>query len=709
MISKQLERIEKKLEQLPGWLGSNWSIALSFAILTVLILGKVLLLRHTTFFVNPDNVDQFYAWYQKLAVSMHHGYLPVWNANAFAGQSFAGELQPGIFYPINWIWMLVFGSASGISENPLNWLVALHFWIGAFGCYLLLKQLGARKWAAFLGGLTFAFSGTVAFRSINQTVIFFGLCWVPYGVYFLLKEHATGQRWWLIACGVALGMPLLAGHIDPFFFSFMAVIMVELAYVRRHFTSLHKLWDVVLPSIKRLVAAAIIAVVVASPQLIVSASYLGNSYRNQADGFVGPGQKTDYAEFAKGFNLNMHDFFDLVDPTTYPISDGNDIFIGLAPLFVILVGWYLAAGKIRKTEQWKRHSFLVTSMLVFSVTAMLGYITWFAVILYKLPVVYEIRQLGRYSIFFDLGLVIMLAIILPVVADLQLTKRQRRNMFFVGAFMFIESAYLLALRNHIFGTHFALQVMLLSLTVLLLVFVPHPTSRKAALTVLVVVTAGVNTLWFLPKIDATTETTLRYTAMPTKLVSVLESTNGRYRVEIQNNAIPVNTGAVYSVQTIGGYGATIYAPFYNFMYKSGLPASFRDDLLGVRLEASTTAPVGSTVLYKDRYASVYSRPSALPKFFTTDKQGSVNRADYHGLVVATTHYDDHTQSFRVQVPKTGQVILSEIYYPGWNATVNGKAVQISDYAVGRYPLFKAMQLPKGTDTVTLTYKPFGVF
>lgn len=710
-MKKQVAVIQAKLGTLPAWTGANWTAAAGLAVLTTAILAAVLVFKHTTFFVNLDNVDQFYTWYQKLAVSWHHGYLPVWNANVFGGQSFAGELQPGVFYPLNWLWIGLFGSIHGISETALNWLVAVHFWLGAFGCYLLVKQMGARKWAALLGGVTFAFSGAVAFRAISQTVIFFGLALLPYSVYFLLRYHAETKRRWLMASGVSLGMLLLVGHIDPFYFAFVALVILEVASIRKAYTAPEKLWSVAWPAAKRLVIVGAVAAIVALPQVWVSASYLGNSYRIQASGYAGPGQKISYGEFSKSFNLDMHEFTNMIDPGSYPIRDGNNIFMGLAPLAVILLVWYLAAAKLRKTEAWRQHSFFVTSMLTLSVAAMLGYVTWFATILYELPFVYEIRQLGRYSIFFNLALAMMLAIALPVAATWQLTKRQIRNLTLLGGFLLVEAVYLFALRHHVFSTHFAVQVGLAALTILALTLLKNTTARKASLVVLILATAGANTMWYLPKIQADTETVARY-SLPPKLVTVLQQNNGKYRLEIDSNALPMNLGNVYAVQTTGGYSATVYAPYFNFT-RSSLNRSFINDILGVQQVADVVAPknAAATMLYSDpaHHAYVYVRPSALPKFFTVDHEGSTSRPDYHGLRVATRHYDDRLQTFSVQVPQTGQVILSEIDYPGWTAKIDGKPAVIKTYSIGKYPLLKSLHMTAGTHTVQLSYKPFKVF
>ena len=91
--------------------------ALILGLIAIGAFATTLFIKDRSFFMFPDNVDQFYAWYQTLASSLHHGILPLWDPNTFAGHSFVGEFQTGVFYPINLVWVMVFW-APGLSRRP---------------------------------------------------------------------------------------------------------------------------------------------------------------------------------------------------------------------------------------------------------------------------------------------------------------------------------------------------------------------------------------------------------------------------------------------------------------------------------------------------------------------------------------------------------------------------------------------------------------
>ncbi len=640
--------------------------------------------------------------------------MPIWNTNVFGGQSFAGELQPGVFYPINLVWLLLFGSVKGISEQALNFLVVLHFLIAAFGTYLFIKQLSSKKWVAFLVGLVFAVSGMVAFRSVSQTVIFFGFALVPYPLFFLAKYHAQiNARWhWLVACGASLGIILLSGHIDPLYFALLMLALFELSRICRRYTKRSSLPAQLIASFRLFFIVGITAGIVALPQLIISAGYLPHAYRIQAVGYAGPNEKISYRDFSKTFNVDIHEGANLIDPVSYSIKEGNNIFIGLVPLGIIILALCFAKDWFKKTKIWAEHAVFANMLLVISIIAMLGYVTWFAVVLYEIPGVYQIRELGRYSLLFHVGAMLLLAASLEAVTETRCSKQQKTKIFAVGVFLLLDGFYLLLLRHHIFSLHNALQIVLLSLLLLMLAIVDSSLVKRVGISGLIILTLLTNTLWFLPHITPRSETPNEYTQLPHSLVAVLEQTNGTYRVDIPTNTIPVNTGNVYNVQTMGGYAATVYAPYFEFLHKSGIDPEFIRDIFGVRLVVQSNKPLkNQQTLYADSQSSVYAviRPTALSKFFSTTKLGSLQRSDYHDIPSTTQIYNDHEEEYTVTSSKDETAIVSEIAYRGWTASIDGRKVALKTYILAGKPLLKSIELPAGTHHVALSYKPFGLF
>ncbi len=64
-------------------------------------------------------------------------------------------------------------------------------------------------------------------------------------------------------------------------------------------------------------------------------------------------------------------------------------------------------------------------------------------------------------------------------------------------------------------------------------------------------------------------------------------------------------------------------------------------------------------------------------------------------------YDREKVRVRASAPQEAWLVLSDLYYPGWNATCDGAPVPIFP---GNY-LFRAVKIPAGTHVVEYTYRP----
>ena len=73
-------------------------------------------------------------------------------------------------------------------------------------------------------------------------------------------------------------------------------------------------------------------------------------------------------------------------------------------------------------------------------------------------------------------------------------------------------------------------------------------------------------------------------------------------------------------------------------------------------------------------------------------------------VVKLQKYEPNELSYSVESAKGGIVVFSEIYYPGWTATVDG-----TDVPVGRVNyILRAINVKSGKHSVVLTFKPSSV-
>ncbi len=69
--------------------------------------------------------------------------------------------------------------------------------------------------------------------------------------------------------------------------------------------------------------------------------------------------------------------------------------------------------------------------------------------------------------------------------------------------------------------------------------------------------------------------------------------------------------------------------------------------------------------------------------------------------VVMTSYDANRLTYEVNSPEGGVVVFSEIYYPGWQAFIDGQEVEVgrADY------ILRALHVPAGKHEIVMTFVP----
>jgi len=102
-----------------------------------------------------DLVSFLWPTYRFAARSLRAGVIPLWNPHLYAGAPFVADNQSGVFYPVNLLTFALFGEPS---YAVMEALVVFHVWLAGAGLFALARGLGLRRPAALFGGLAFALS-----------------------------------------------------------------------------------------------------------------------------------------------------------------------------------------------------------------------------------------------------------------------------------------------------------------------------------------------------------------------------------------------------------------------------------------------------------------------------------------------------------------------------------------------------------------------
>lgn len=163
-----------------------------------------------------DLTDYFLRTLDLPRQQVSQGRFPGWNPHLSFGSPTWGNPQSLLFYPPNWLcWW--FGSAAA------SWLLVAHHWWAGLGSFVWARQLGTRRASALIAGAISVLApyaiGHTAEGHYPQTCV---MAWLPWTFWAFERFLASDGRKWL-AVSVFLSLGFLAGHVQETFY--LAVLL----------------------------------------------------------------------------------------------------------------------------------------------------------------------------------------------------------------------------------------------------------------------------------------------------------------------------------------------------------------------------------------------------------------------------------------------------------------------------------------------------
>lgn len=153
----------------------------------------------------PDTIRQLYPWRTLATKELKSGKLPLWNPYNFSGNPLLANFQSAVFYPPNLLYLML--------PQPVAWtiLIILQPLLSLLFMYWYIRKIGGSFLASTLAGISYAFSlfATVwlQYNTIGQIIV-----WLPLALLAIetLKEKRT--RFWFAVLLFSQISALLAGH-----------------------------------------------------------------------------------------------------------------------------------------------------------------------------------------------------------------------------------------------------------------------------------------------------------------------------------------------------------------------------------------------------------------------------------------------------------------------------------------------------------------
>lgn len=308
--------------------------------------------------VTPNPVDSmsiaagdFLGQYYPLrALAVHvlaKGQLPLWNPHWYAGQPALADIQAGVFYPPQMFQALLLAAADvDFSPRALEWQVLLHFSWAAVGAYLLGRRLACidkrvsarrARCAGAVVALVFTYSGYLTSFPVQQVTILEVSAWLPWTLLAADNLAAQNGSGWRAAAtpivwtALTLGLALLAGHPQTWMYLLYTTIVFYLWRTLTVYGSISTSQVLFgLRALGRLATGIVLALMLSAAQWWPTIELMAHS----------PRAAMSYQEAS--FGLPLHEFVALIYPG---YLGGSPQYVGILPLLLIGLAW--AIGRPR--------------------------------------------------------------------------------------------------------------------------------------------------------------------------------------------------------------------------------------------------------------------------------------------------------------------------------------------------------------------------
>ncbi len=680
-----------------------------------------------------ENANQAYAWYDFVANSIKHGIAPTWDPYTYAGRDFPGEMQTGALYPLNLVMaVLPFNGSGYLSPHLYNYLFLFSRILGAFFMFLLVREFKRSYFASLLAGFCFSFGGVVCSMT-PWPDRYNSIIWLPLGMLFAIRALGSGEKLlrYLYAglCGVSLGLPILAGGLHIVIMQMIILFTALATYVAFQKRSMppgewRRCW--ITTGTVLGIALAFVAAT-GAVQLLSSVEYSRLSVRWVNGGSIAAGQKIPYQRLNDGLLPNALITLLFGCPAS-DIVNGEFMnpYLGVLPLFLALIGiWRVWRN------QWVKY---LTSVSILAYAYAMGAYSFVHGALYfVVPRLWMAREANRFMYIADFGLTVIAAFGVDALFEGgtgEWTKALRRVLLWVGGFALLALGIPAVYRQMSLSPWTSMSLLLILASCGMVGYVLRGNTGRVAkaATILLVLSDLYAFDWSARSIDqanAKNENYLQQLYSLKPIADFMKSQPGMYRLGVSSIAMPPSLGLFYGIETNSGTGATMQADFDLVRH--------RDDLWNVKYMLKPASASDPNPVYQDKAWKIYAVAEPCPRAWLVHEverrdtpKAIVERLDatdfkpLQAAVIAgpdappldplgpgaaervrITNYEQDRMKLTADSAGRGLLVLSETYFPGWKATVNGRPARILKVDGG----LRGIPVSGGANTVELRYSP----
>ena len=651
-------------------------------------------------FLITDPVRQQFPWRQLVVENIQKGAVPSWNPYNFSGIPLLANLQSATFYPLNLVFFL--------TNFTAGWSIQIIFQVilGGIFMFLYLRNLGLHSFATTLGTLAFVGSGFFVSWLEWNTLIQSAL-WLPL---ILLAVEKINPPVFIFS----LVSSFFAGHLQVFFYVCLTTLLYILFKRKSFFVFL---------------TSSLLTLVFVLPQLIPTLAFIKESARsldqtiwNRPEWFL-PWQNLvqlvapDF--FGHPATLNYTGIFSYQEFVSY---------IGIIPFIFAVLGFFTA----KENLVWFFRILLVGSLVMALPT-----------FLAKLPFVLNVPLISSAS---PARLIFLVDFSMAILAAFGLNeflknRSPKKIVVIVFALLGFLSCLLISAKANNLAVSMRNLYLPIGLTLGFGLLLLSKSTKIIIAGILLITLFDLSR--FAIKFESFSDPSYLYPA--TKALSFLQekSKTDLFRVAaVDDRILPPNFSIMYKIQSISGYDP-LYLRRYGLLItaieQGGgfnriiVPKNYSSkffDLLNVKyiLTLADIKLDKYKLVFQEGETRVYQNSSVLPRAFfvgkvigvsspedglqkmfaknfsVSDNAAVENFPEAEFLIsknskVSVKDYQDNRVVLETENQNDGFLVLTDSYYPGWQAKVDGVSTPIFPSNVA----FRGIFIPSGKHLVVFEY------
>jgi hypothetical protein len=713
----------------PRW--HAWRVPILLFLIVAGFYWKLTLTREFEWIWGPDLAIQVLPWLEEEARQVHAGSIPLWDPHDWLGQPMLGQAQPGTAYPLNWILFAIPEKRGHLRQETIQWyFIAIHFMAALF-CYLLCRDLGRSPAASVIAGLVFSLSSYVGTTDWPQMVN--GAVWAPLIFLFLLRA-GRGVRPLASAAlsGLFWGMSWLSGHHQVPIFLSLAAGGTWLYYALR---SGRLDWSVV-----RNAAVAVIVMGLTGAVQILPA----NEYGHLAKRWAGTPDPLTWNQVVPYWVHAQYGLFPIsLFAIVFPGWNRNaDPFIGFVALVLMMLALALC---------WRQHAVkLFFALAIGGIVFSLGQHAVFQGFLYAVvPMVDKARVPSMAVVVWGFGAAVLAAFgVDHFASEGSISPWGRRFAIGSAAFGFILYALILnALFQKKQGWDIDDRVVLTGFIALLLGALLyawrsgnlHRRQAVTLLAMLLLLELGNDSGYaFSDRSSKEREQYIEQVRADPDIAAFLDgkkraSAGMPFRIDIQTDQLASNWAAYHDFDTAKAMGASVTINVLETEWHTWNSRM----LFGERYDIAEKPerPEQREVFTAANGLKVYENPDAFPRAWIVHELApmqdsrysrvfvSEHLADLHAKATVTgvqprvaacdaskdsvsyLRYGAESSVLRANLACDGLLVISDSYYPGWVAAVDGKSTPIEPVDIA----LRGIAVPAGSHEIVMRFHPRSVY